>query len=108
MGVESSEQLLSSLVKALLAILLLFGTNKRSRAAGMLSHHRPAQGHLWSWDKPRRTRFFRTAAHFASDGIPPTQMGQKLHVHTRTYTYDPKTELAGVSETTLNNLDAKA
>ena len=48
----------------------------------MLSHHRPTQGHLWSWDKPRRNDFVRTAAPFASDGIPPNQTGP-------IYTYAP-------------------
>ena len=68
----------------LLAILPFVGANKRSRAAGMLSHHRPTQGHLWSWDKPRRNNVVRRAAPFASDGIPPNQTGPiYTYVHVR-------------------------
>ena len=49
----------------LLAILPFVGANKRSRAAGMLSHHRPTQGHLWSWDKHVSILFDGQAAPFA-------------------------------------------
>ena len=57
----------------------------------MLSHHRPTQGHLWSWDKPRRNVETSTAAPFASDGIPPNQTGP-------IYTYEAKCGLVGGAE----------